>query len=77
MTPKYYINLFWSEPDGVWVADAPDLRMPRSRTGTSLVSAHVDSPRPCPLLRCSESQHNGGPLRPEYDKDDDIGSRSD
>jgi predicted RNase H-like HicB family nuclease len=26
MTPKYHINLFWSETDGVWVADVPDLR---------------------------------------------------
>ena len=26
MTAKYHINLFWSEPDGVWIADVPDLR---------------------------------------------------
>ena len=26
MIPKYHINLFWSEPDGVWVADVPDLQ---------------------------------------------------
>ena len=26
MTPKYDINLFWSEADGAWVADVPDLR---------------------------------------------------
>jgi predicted RNase H-like HicB family nuclease len=25
MTAKYHINLFWSEPDGAWVADVPDL----------------------------------------------------
>jgi predicted RNase H-like HicB family nuclease len=25
MIPKYHINLFWSEPDGAWVADVPDL----------------------------------------------------
>jgi predicted RNase H-like HicB family nuclease len=25
MMPKYHINLFWSEPDGAWVADVPDL----------------------------------------------------
>jgi predicted RNA binding protein YcfA (HicA-like mRNA interferase family) len=38
MTAKYHINLFWSEPDGAWVADVPDLhaillglrRQPRS-----------------------------------------------
>ena len=26
MTAKYHINLFWSEADGAWVADVPDLR---------------------------------------------------
>jgi predicted RNase H-like HicB family nuclease/predicted RNA binding protein YcfA (HicA-like mRNA interferase family) len=26
MTAKYNINLFWSEPDGAWVADVPDLQ---------------------------------------------------
>ena len=26
MTAKYHTNLFWSEPDGAWVADVPDLR---------------------------------------------------
>jgi predicted RNase H-like HicB family nuclease len=26
MTPKYHINLFWSEADGAWFADVPDLR---------------------------------------------------
>lgn len=26
MTPKYHINLFWSEADRAWVADVPDLQ---------------------------------------------------
>jgi len=26
MTPRYHINLFWSERDNSWVADVPDLR---------------------------------------------------
>ena len=26
MSPKYHINLFWSEADGAWVADVPDLQ---------------------------------------------------
>jgi predicted RNase H-like HicB family nuclease len=26
MTLKYHINLFWSEADGAWVADVPDLQ---------------------------------------------------
>lgn len=24
--PHYHINLFWSDEDGVWIADVPDLR---------------------------------------------------
>jgi predicted RNase H-like HicB family nuclease len=24
--PHYHINLFWSEEDDCWIADAPDLR---------------------------------------------------
>jgi predicted RNase H-like HicB family nuclease len=26
MIPRYHINLFWSESDGSWVADVPDLK---------------------------------------------------
>ena len=26
MIPKYHISLFWSESDGAWVADVPDLQ---------------------------------------------------
>jgi predicted RNase H-like HicB family nuclease len=26
MTAKYHIDLFWSEEDGTWVADVPDLQ---------------------------------------------------
>jgi predicted RNase H-like HicB family nuclease len=26
MTPRHHISLFWSEADGAWVADVPDLR---------------------------------------------------
>ena len=26
MTAKYHIDLFWSEADGAWFADVPDLR---------------------------------------------------
>ncbi len=24
--PYYHINIFWSDDDGVWIADVPDLR---------------------------------------------------
>ena len=24
-TPHYHINIFWSDDDGVWIADVPDL----------------------------------------------------
>ena len=33
--PRYHINLFWSEEDGCWIADVPDLRY---------CSAHGDTP---------------------------------
>jgi predicted RNase H-like HicB family nuclease len=26
MRPKYHIDVFWSEDDGAWVADVPDLK---------------------------------------------------
>lgn len=26
MTPRYPINVFWSDEDGCWIADVPDLR---------------------------------------------------
>jgi predicted RNase H-like HicB family nuclease len=26
MEPRYHINLFWSDEDGCWIADVPDLR---------------------------------------------------
>ncbi|TPG49805.1 type II toxin-antitoxin system HicB family antitoxin [Sphingomonas glacialis] len=35
MTPHYNINLFWSNEDGCWIADVPDL-------GTC--SAYADTP---------------------------------
>jgi predicted RNase H-like HicB family nuclease len=43
MTAKYHINLFWSEPDGAWVADVPDLQS---------CSAFGDSPAQASLVRC-------------------------
>lgn len=33
--PHYHINVFWSEEDGCWIADVPDLRY---------CSAHGDTP---------------------------------
>lgn len=33
--PHYHINLFWSDEDGCWIAEVPDLRY---------CSAHGDSP---------------------------------
>jgi predicted RNase H-like HicB family nuclease len=26
VTLKYHIDVFWSEPDGAWIADVPDLQ---------------------------------------------------
>ncbi len=33
--PHYHINLFWSDDDGCWIADVPDLKH---------CSAHGDTP---------------------------------
>ena len=35
MTPRYAIIVFWSDEDGVWIADAPGLKS---------CSAHGDTP---------------------------------
>ncbi len=35
MTPRYAMNVFWSDEDQSWIADAPDLRR---------CSAHGDTP---------------------------------
>jgi predicted RNase H-like HicB family nuclease len=35
MDHRYHINLFWSDEDGCWIADVPDLRY---------CSAHGDTP---------------------------------
>ncbi len=26
MTPKYHINVFWSDEDRCWIADVPDIK---------------------------------------------------
>lgn len=26
MSPRYHLNIFWSDEDGCWIADVPDLR---------------------------------------------------
>lgn len=33
--PRYHINVFWSDEDGCWIADVPDLRY---------CSSHGDTP---------------------------------
>ena len=35
MTPRYHINVFWSDEDRCWLADVPDL---------SRCTAHGDTP---------------------------------
>ena len=35
MTPRYHINLFWSDEDDCWIADLPDLKY---------CSAHGETP---------------------------------
>lgn len=38
MNARYHINVFWSEEDGCWIADVPDLR-PCSAHGETPVAA--------------------------------------
>lgn len=33
--PRYHINVFWSDDDGLWIADVPDLKY---------CSSHGDTP---------------------------------
>ena len=35
MSPRYHINIFWSDDDACWIADVPDLKS---------CSAHGDTP---------------------------------
>jgi hypothetical protein len=65
MTPRYHINLFWSDEDDAWIADVPDLTYcsthrpspevawsksrPRSRHG--LPSRQRAGPQPEPRYR--------------------------
>jgi len=34
MGPRYSIVVFWSDEDGVWIADAPDLKSCSAHGGT-------------------------------------------
>jgi predicted RNase H-like HicB family nuclease len=34
VTPHYHINVFWSDEDGCWIADVPDLRFCSAHGGT-------------------------------------------
>ena len=36
MQPRYHMNVFWSDEDGCWIADVPDLRH---------CSAHGETPK--------------------------------
>lgn len=42
MTPRYNINVFWSDDDGCWIADVPDLR-PCSAHGDTPVEAMAEA----------------------------------
>ena len=33
-SPRYHINLFWSDEDGRWIADVPDLKPCSAHGGT-------------------------------------------
>ena len=40
MTPRYHINLFWSDEDDRWIADVPDLKFCSAHGATAEEAAH-------------------------------------
>jgi predicted RNase H-like HicB family nuclease len=40
MTPRYHINLFWSDEDECWIADVPDLKFCSAHGKTAEEAAH-------------------------------------
>jgi predicted RNase H-like HicB family nuclease len=40
MTPRYHINLFWSDEDACWIADVPDLKFCSAHGETAEDAAH-------------------------------------
>lgn len=42
MQPRYHINVFWSDEDGCWIADVPDLRY-CSAHGSTPVAAMAEA----------------------------------
>jgi predicted RNase H-like HicB family nuclease len=40
MTPRYHINLFWSDDDDCWIADVPDLKFCSAHGKTAEEAAH-------------------------------------
>ncbi len=40
MTPRYHINLFWSDEDDCWIADVPDLKYCSAHGKTAEEAAH-------------------------------------
>jgi predicted RNase H-like HicB family nuclease len=40
MTPRYHINLFWSDEDDCWIADVPDLKFCSAHGETAEEAAH-------------------------------------
>lgn len=40
MTPRYHINLFWSDEDECWIADVPDLQYCSAHGETAEEAAH-------------------------------------
>ena len=62
MKHRYHINLFWSQPDGCWIADVPDLPG-CSAHGDTVESAASEAQIAIDLWLESAQQH--GDLVPE------------
>lgn len=62
MTPRFHINLFWSDEDDCWIADVPDLKFCSAHGATAEEAAHEIE---IAMKLWLESAHEHGDLVPE------------
>jgi predicted RNase H-like HicB family nuclease len=67
MTAKYHINLFWSEADGAWVADVPDLRS-YSAFGDTPAAALAEVEKAMEAWLAVAREHRRPIPEPRYDR---------
>jgi predicted RNase H-like HicB family nuclease len=65
MPPRYHINVFWSDEDGCWIADVPDLRY-CSAHGSTPAEA-VAEPQEAMTMWLEVARDEGIPIpQPQY-----------